>query len=81
MDNTELRKTFGAVLRQARERTGLSQERFALQAGLDRTTISMLERGVHQPTLSTIFVLADNLEIKAATLIARVDKKRTRVGG
>ena len=43
MDNTELRKTFGAVLREARERTGLSQERFALQAGLDRTTISMLE--------------------------------------
>ena len=79
MDNAELRKTFGAVLREARERTGLSQERFALQAGLDRTTISMLERGVHQPTLSTLFVLAGNLDIKAATLIGRVDKKRTQV--
>ncbi len=53
----------------------------ALQAGLDWTTISMLERRVHQPTLSTIFVLADTLDIKAATLIARVDKKRARVDG
>ena len=79
MQNTDIRKTFGAVLREAREHTGLSQERFALQAGLDRTTISMLERGVHQPTLSTIFILADTLEIKAATLIARVDKKRAEV--
>ena len=81
MKNTELQKTFGSVLREARERTGLSQERFALQAGLDRTTISMLERGVHQPTLSTLFILADNLDIKAATLVARVDKMRTRLEG
>ena len=77
MENQDLKKIFGAVLRETRERTGLSQERFALKAGLDRTTISMLERGVQQPTLSTLFVLADHLDIKAATLIARVDKKRT----
>ena len=78
MENKDLRKIFGTVLRQARERTGLSQERFALESGFDRTSISTLERGVHQPTLTTIFVLADSLGVKPATLIARVDAERKK---
>lgn len=78
MEEQDLRKIFGEVLRRARERTGLSQERFALQAGLDRTSISTLERGIHQPTLNTLFVLAENLGIKPATLIARVDMERRK---
>lgn len=76
MENQDLKKMFGAVLRESRERTGLSQERFALKAGLDRTTVSLLERGSQQPTLTTLFVLADNLGVKPATLVARVDAKR-----
>lgn len=78
MDDQNLRKVFGAVLRQARKRTGLSQERFALESGFDRTTISTLERGVKQPTLATIFRLADSLGVKPATLIARVDAERKK---
>ena len=33
----------GEILRESRERAGLSQEQLAFQAGIDRTYISQLE--------------------------------------
>jgi transcriptional regulator with XRE-family HTH domain len=33
------------------QRTGLSQERFALEHGIDRTYVSGIERGVRNPTI------------------------------
>lgn len=41
---------FGQVLRSTRKKQKMSQEKLAFQSNLDRTYISMLERGVHQPT-------------------------------
>lgn len=65
----DIKAAFGQVLREHRKRTGLSQERMALECELDRTYISLLERGQRQPTLSTLFVLARILEVDPATLI------------
>ena len=67
---------FGRVLREARQRAGLSQERLALEAELDRTFISMMERGLRQPTLETVFRIADVLKISPATLVARTAAER-----
>ena len=39
------RLTFGRVVRQERERLGLSQEKFAEQANIHRTYISSIELG------------------------------------
>ena len=50
---------------------GLSQESLALEADVDRTFISLLERGMRQPTLETLFKLAAVLEVAPATLVAR----------
>ncbi len=41
----------GKLLRQARERQGLSQRRLALRAGTSQDAISRIERGVEAPTL------------------------------
>lgn len=49
---------------------GLSQERLALESGVDRTFVSMLERGIRQPSLSTIFALCEPLEKKPYDLVA-----------
>lgn len=46
---------FGAVLRAARTRSGLSQEALGLACDIDRTYVSLLERGERQPTLSTLY--------------------------
>lgn len=65
----EILQTFGQVLREKRKGAELSQEQLALQSGLDRTYISLLERGLRQPTLSTLFTIAESLRIKPSNLI------------
>lgn len=66
-------EVFGTVLRQLRTRKGLSQESLALEGGLDRTYISLLERGLRQPSLTTILLLSKVLGIKASELVSQVE--------
>jgi transcriptional regulator with XRE-family HTH domain len=66
----------GEVLRRAREEAGLTQERLALRAEVDRTYISQLERDKKSPTLDMLFRLCDAIGIRASELIARVEQAR-----
>ena len=59
-------------LRKARNAVGVSQEKLALQVGLDHTYISMLERGLRQPSLTTIFKLSSALGLSSVEFISRV---------
>ena len=68
-----LQKAFGKELRQLRTSRGFSQEKLALECGLDRTFISLLERGMRQPSLTTIFLLADALDSRPSTLLAQIE--------
>ena len=67
---------FGQELRDAREAAGLTQEKLAFVAGLDRTYISQLEHDKKSPTLDVLFRIADALGIAASELIARVEASR-----
>lgn len=67
----------GAELKKAREAAGLSQEKLAFAAELDRTYISHLENDKKSPTLEVVFRICDALKIPASELIARVEKSRT----
>lgn len=58
----------GNRIRELRRETGLSQEAFADKCGLDRTYVSGIERGVRNPTLEVISVLAAGLEIEISKL-------------
>lgn len=64
-------QAFGKVLRECRMKSGISQEDLAVRADLDRTYVSMLERGVRQPTLDTVFRLANVLGVSAGTMVTR----------
>ncbi len=66
---------FGRVLRQLRKDAGLSQEQLALDAGLQRNYISMMELGKYQPTITTIFKLAIALKVNASALILLVERE------
>lgn len=66
---------FGKVLRELRENKKLSQEKLAEYCDLDRTYISLLERGLRQPTITTLFKLSDALNIKPSELVELVDIK------
>lgn len=73
---------FGQVLREVRKKTGLSQEKLALAANLDRTFVSLLERGLRQPSLTTLLTLANVLEVPAPTLLQAVlDRMRSTRSG
>ena len=53
----------GPAFRQLREQFGLSQEALALNAGVDRTYVSGIERGVRNPSLKSMQRLAAELDI------------------
>ena len=64
---------FPAVLREARTEKGLSQEELAGRAGLHRTYISQVERGVKSPSLRSLEQIADALETPLWTLLKRLE--------
>jgi len=68
-----LEQSFGKVLKSLRIKNKMSQEELAFQSDLDRTYISMLERGIHLPTIPTLFALAKALQIKASDFIRMVE--------
>ncbi|WP_221774895.1 cell morphology transcriptional regulator XreR1, partial [Citrobacter braakii] len=59
---------FGQRVRYIRMASGMSQEAFADKCGLDRTYISGIERGVRNPTLEVINVIASGLQIELKDL-------------
>lgn len=65
--------SFGCVLRKLRKETGLTQEQLGLEAGLQRNFISTLELGEKEPSLTTVFKIAEALKIKPGKLINLVD--------
>lgn len=69
--------SFAKVLKSLRIKNKLNQEELAFRSNLDRTYISMLERGIHQPTLTTIFALAKALDIKPSDMIKLVEFEYT----
>ena len=61
-------------MREQRNTKGLSQEELALAADVDRTFVSQMERGIRQPTITTLMKLAGALGIQPSTLVARMEK-------
>ena len=66
---------FGHVIRELRNQQNISQEKLALISDMDRTFISLLERGLRQPSLKSILRLSESLRIKPGELIDRVVEK------
>lgn len=75
-----LNQRFGQVIRARRQVLGIGQESLADLAGLHRTYISMLERGLRNPSLEVIEKLAAALDTSMASLIGEVEEAK-RGGG
>lgn len=69
MKHDEDKHEFGVRLRAVRLERGMTQERLAELAGRDRTYISQAERGLCNPSLSTISKLAEVLGVKKSDLL------------
>lgn len=75
MGPTTLSPVFGLVLREWRERAGLSQEALAERAGLHRTYVGLLERGKRNPTLDVASYLGAALGVTLTALVAEVERR------
>jgi len=70
---TELKRTLSHNIKHYRGLKGLSQEKLALEAGVDRTLVSRIERCVVNPTICILQKLATRLEISADLLLKKSD--------
>ena len=64
-----LREVFAKNVRLIRTNAGVSQERLAEEAGLDRTFVSSLERGVRNISIDNMELLANALNTPAHHLL------------
>jgi len=71
--NLKPETAFGEILRQLRKQARFSQERLAQESSLDRTYISLLERGLRQPSLTSILQLSRALNISSSEFVSKVE--------
>jgi len=69
-------KALGEAIRTRRgEIDGLSQEGLADLAGMHRTYVSEIERGLRNPSFRNLYKLAVALEIPLSELVAQAERK------
>ena len=64
-----LRLAFATNLRRLRSEGGLSQQKLAIAAGLNRSHLSRLENGMNDPRLAIVGKLADVFGVEPAELL------------
>lgn len=69
---------FGKVLRLVRKEAKMSQEQLALSAEVERNFVSLIERGVNQPTIRVVFKLAHALGTSPTRLLELTEEQVKR---
>lgn len=70
-----IENAFATVLKDLRTQKKISQENLAFLSGLDRTYISLLERGKRQPTLTSLFSISKALDITLVEFTTALEEK------
>ena len=65
----EVREDIARNLKAYRMMRGLAQEALALEADVDRTMVSKIERGITNPSIATLLKLANRLGIQISDLL------------
>ena len=65
----EIKLDLAFNLRTLRLAKGLAQERLALDAGVDRTVVSKIERAITNPSLEILLRLANQLDTSLSRLL------------
>lgn len=67
--NPEYCKAFGENLRKIRLKKGITMMDLAFEANIEYSQIARIERGITNPTISTLYVLAKSLDVKPQDLL------------
>ncbi len=65
----DVRRIVAKIVREIRTAAQLSQEEVAIRMGVEQTYVSGLERGVRNPTITTLSRAATALDVKVAELL------------
>jgi transcriptional regulator with XRE-family HTH domain len=68
-----IQKKFGLAVKKLREDTGLSQEKFALSIGMDRTYYASVEAGKRNLSLQNIYKIAEGFKLPISALFVVVE--------
>ena len=63
------------LLREEREKRGLSMNVVAQRSGLSHSIVSLIERDLRNPTLDTLLRIAEAIEIDLGTILIRARKE------
>ncbi len=66
----EVKTDIAVNLKNIRKSQNIAQERLALEAGVDRTFVSKIERGIGNPSLDVLLRLANRLGVSLSDLLA-----------
>ena len=72
----DVRETFGANLLRLRKAKNLSQEALAHEAGIDRTYVSALERGIYSASIDMVAKLAKVLDVEPSALLTEKQPRK-----
>jgi transcriptional regulator with XRE-family HTH domain len=65
--------SLGQRIRDCRIKLGISQEELAFRAGMDRTYISGVERGVRNPTYTSLLAISLGLGTSLSDLLRNIE--------
>jgi len=71
----ETKQKFGLVIKELRIQKGVSQERLALDANIDRTYIGHIEKGVRNVSIEIIKKLATYFQMPISELFRIIEEK------
>jgi two-component system response regulator len=75
----DLKILLGNAIKSTRSALGISQEELAARAGLHRTYVSDVERGMRNPSIESVEKLAAALELSLPTLFEKTAHGQTRL--
>ena len=70
----QLEQALGSVLREIRKERGLSQEALALDAGVERNYISLIELGRNSASVRIIFKVCTVLGVAPSSVFVRAEE-------
>ncbi|WDF52325.1 helix-turn-helix transcriptional regulator [Paenibacillus sp. KACC 21273] len=79
-DETILLKSLtGKIIKTLRIKNNMNQEDLAFACNVDRSYISMLERGLNEPSLTKIFDISKALNITPSQFVKMVELEHERM--
>ncbi len=69
-----MQKEFGMACKAYREELSLSQEKFAIKIGMDRTYYASVEAGKRNISIQNIKKIADGFNVSISTLFQTAEK-------